>query len=67
MGLLERVFKWLTSSTNARTGKGHPDLYPIDVAQLTKELNLIEEATRLGEAEIPPTDAQLPLGPEAAQ
>lgn len=66
MGLLERVFKWLTSSNNARTGKGHPDLYPIDVAQLTKELNLIEEAKRLGEAGIPPTDAQLPSGPEAA-
>lgn len=66
MGLLKRVFEWLTSSNNVRTGKGHPDLYPIDVAQLTKELNLIEEAKRLGESGIPPTDAQLPSGPEAA-
>ncbi|MBQ0917933.1 hypothetical protein KBW71_05720 [Hydrogenophaga aromaticivorans] len=66
MGLIERVFKWLTSSNSARTGKGHPDLYPIDVALLTKELNLIEEAKRLGEAGIPPSDAQMPSGPEAA-
>jgi hypothetical protein len=66
MGLLERVFKWLTYSNSSRTGKGHPDLYPIDVAQLTKELNLIDEAKRLGEAGIPPSDAQTPSGPEAA-
>lgn len=64
--MLERVFKWLTSSSTTRTGKGHPDLYPIDVAQLTKELNLIEEGKRLGEAGIPPTDALRPSGPEAA-
>lgn len=66
MGLLGRLWNWLTSSGSVRTRKGHPDLYPIDVDRLAKELRLTEEATRLGEAGLPAADAAVITGPEAA-
>jgi len=65
MGLTKNIWKWLTSSAHKESRKGHPDLYPINVTELTKELNLIEEAKRLGEAGVPPADAQAITGPEA--
>ncbi len=66
MGLIERIGKWLTSANTILPKKGHPVLYPIDVKKLTKDLNLIEEAKRLGEAGIPSSDATVPSGPESA-
>lgn len=66
MGLLERFWYWLTSPGTNRHRKGHPDLHPIDVDKLAKELRLAEEAKRLGEASLPATDAIVISGPEAA-
>lgn len=66
MGLLRRLWNWLTSPRSARRRKAHPDLYPIDVDRLAKELRLAEEAKRLGEAGLPAADATVITGPEAA-
>ena len=66
MGLTERLWNWLTTSTTGAPKKGHPDLYPLDVAKLTKELRLLEEGKRLGEAGLPSADARALSGPEAA-
>jgi hypothetical protein len=66
MGLAERFWNWLRTSTRSAPKKGHPDLYPIDVAKLTKELRLAEEGERLGKAGLPPADAKTLSGPEAA-
>ena len=49
MGLIARFWNWLTASAIAQPRKGHPDLYPIDIDKLAKELNLVVEAKRLGE------------------
>lgn len=66
MRLLERFWNWLTTSAKGKPKSGHPDLYPIDVDKLAKELNLVEEARRLGEIGLPTSDAKVPSGPEAA-
>jgi hypothetical protein len=66
MRLLKRIVNWLTTANSSFPRKGHPDLYPISVTKLTKELNLIPEAKRLGEAGIPTPDDTLPSGPESA-
>lgn len=66
MRLTERLWNWLTSPNPRAPNKGHPDLYPLDIAKLTKELNLAEEAKRLGEARLPAPDAQALAGAEAS-
>lgn len=66
MALLARFWNWLTTSAIGKAKKGHPDLYPIDVDKLAKELNLVAEAKRLGEAGLPTADAKVFAGPEAA-
>lgn len=66
MGVLARFWNWLKTPAKEKTRKGHPDLYPIDVDKLAKELNLVEEARRLGEAGLPSSDAKVLSGPEAA-
>jgi hypothetical protein len=66
MGVLAKFWSWLTTSRMRKPGKGHPDLYPIDVDSLAKELNLTVEAKRLGEAGLPAKDSKMLSGPEAA-
>lgn len=66
MGLLNRFFIWLTTARSASSKKGHPDLYPIDIEKLAKELNLVEDAKRFGTAGLPAADAKALSGPEAA-
>jgi hypothetical protein len=66
MKFFEMFWNWLTTSAKGGPRKGHPDLYPINVDKLAKELNLIEEAKRLGDAGFPASDAKVPSGPEAA-
>lgn len=66
MGLLERVWNWLTSSGARKPRKAHPDLYPIDVERIAKDLQLVEQAKRLGEAGLPAPEAAVISGPEAA-
>jgi hypothetical protein len=66
MGLLAKLWNWLTTSNRVKQGKGDPDLNPIDVKKLREELKLIEQARRLGEAGLPASDAKVPSGPEAA-
>lgn len=66
MGLLERLWNWLTSSGSRKPRKAHPDLYPIDVERIAKDLQLAEQAKRLGEAGLPASEAAVISGPEAA-
>jgi hypothetical protein len=66
MNLVLRFWDWLTANSTGSPKKGHPDLYPLDVAKLTKDLNLAEEAKRLGLAGLPSPEAKVPAGPEAA-
>lgn len=66
MGLAERFWTWLTASARGAPRKGHPDLYPLDVSKLAKELRLVEEGKRLGEAGLPSPNAKTLSGPEAA-
>jgi hypothetical protein len=66
MGLLEKFRRWLTTSSNERPIKAHPDLHPIDVEKLVRELNLKEEGRRLGSAGVPPPEAERLTAPEAA-
>ena len=66
MGLLGRFWSWLTASTRGSLDKGHPDLNPLDVDQLIKDLRLAEEGKRLGEAGLPAPDAKALSFPEAA-
>ncbi len=65
MSIWKRLWAWLTSSSVRQLNKGHPDLYPIEVEKLAKELNLIEDAKRFGEAALPSQDATSISGPEA--
>jgi hypothetical protein len=57
MGIIGRFWNWLTSSSTSVLRKGHPDLYPINVAKITKDLRIIEDAKRFGEAGLPVSDA----------
>ncbi len=67
MGFLKRFWRWFTVGDERRAiGKGHPDLYPIDVAKITRELRLREEGERLGRAGVPGSDAVALTGPEMA-
>lgn len=66
MGLVKKIWSWLTASPTRRPTKGHPDLSPIDVDKLAQELRLHEEARRLGEAGLPTPDATEISGPEAS-
>jgi hypothetical protein len=64
--MLQRLWNWLTSSGSRKPRKAHPDLYPIDVDRIAKELRLIEEAKRLGAGGLPAPKAKSVSGPEAA-
>jgi hypothetical protein len=66
MGLMARFWQWLTSAGAKKSEKGHPDLYPLDVEKLARELNLNEEAKRLGLAGVPSSDAKVLTAPETA-
>lgn len=66
MGLLKNIWKWLTTNGAGKPRKAHPDLYPIDVERIAKDLGLAEQAKRLGEAGLPAPDAAVITGPEAA-
>lgn len=66
MGLLDRLWNWLTASRPRKLRKAHPDLYPIDVDRIAKDLQLVEHAKRLGEAGLPSAEATVISGPEAA-
>lgn len=66
MGVFSKFFQWLTTSDSGGRRKAHPDLNPIDVAKLAKELNVDGDAKRLGEAGLPATDQEGLSGPEAS-
>lgn len=51
--LLSRLWRWLTSSEKKTSKSKNPDLYALSDIDISKELNLREEAARLGEAGLP--------------
>jgi len=66
MGLLEKLWNWLTTSSRGTAGDERPDPHPIDVEKIAKQLDLTEEARRLGAAGLPAVDATMLSYPEAA-
>jgi hypothetical protein len=66
VGFFSKLMSWLTSGSSSAQKKAHPDLRPIDVQKLSRELDLQAHAKRLGEAGVPAPDAVLPTGPEQA-
>jgi hypothetical protein len=64
--MLKKFWKWLTAAAKREPRKAHPDLRPLDVEKLAAELNLVEEAARLGAAKLPASDSISISGPEAA-
>jgi hypothetical protein len=65
MGVLGAVGRWLVASNRDPSGTEGHDLQRIDVPRLVKQLGLLEEAKRLGEAGIPSASARTPVGAEA--
>jgi len=65
MALSGRFWSWLTSARDRTPRKAHPDLHPLDVESLTRELDLLAQARRLGAAGLPHADARTLAGPEA--
>lgn len=65
MGILQWFKGWLTASRRPSEGWGHPDLYPIDIEELTKELDLLDKAKELGQKGLPASDAKMLTGSEA--
>jgi hypothetical protein len=65
MALLQRFWSWLTAPRAPAPRQGHPELRPLDVEALTRELDLLAEARRLGAAGLPQPDARTLAGPEA--
>jgi len=64
MGLLSIIKQWLYASPRTRQAKAHPDLYPIDIQIISKELQLEIKAKELGLAELPDQDSKVLSGPE---
>ncbi|WP_070099050.1 hypothetical protein [Azoarcus sp. KH32C] len=63
--VLSRIWNWLTSSTERRPKSKHPDLYSLSDLAIAEELDIRQEAARLGTAGLPaPGDTQL-SAPEA--
>lgn len=57
---LSRLWGWLTSSAKRTPKSKNPDLYALSDIHIAEELNLREEAARLGEAGLPtPNETQL--------
>lgn len=57
MGLLRRFIAWMSSPNTPSERKGHPDLHPINVDKLVRELRLVDEAHKYGAAGLPAPDA----------
>lgn len=65
-GLIDRFLRWLQSDAKpARRTYGNPEVHPIDPDRLAKELNLEQEAERLGKKELPSSTDTTIFGPEA--
>lgn len=66
MSFLLKIWAWLKSSPRKNGKKWHPDLNPIDIQKISRELNLKVEAHRLGQAGVPAESSEKFSGPEAA-
>lgn len=67
MWLIDLLKRWATSPSKRPTSAPrHPDLHRINVAKMSTELKLKEQAQRLGNVGIPAIDAKSLSGPEAA-
>lgn len=64
--MLSKLWEWIRSRPNRSSKKWHPDLNPIDIQKISSELNLKDEAKRLGAAGIPRETDQKLAAPEAS-
>lgn len=64
MGIWKSLKAWLFAPSHRRVSSKHPDLYELDENAIAKEVNLHDEARRLGEAGLPSADATSPTGLE---
>src|SRR5438128_9530951 len=66
MSFLREIWKWLKPSPRKSSKRLHPDLNPIDIQEISRELNLKAEGQRLGLAGVPSETSEKLTGPEAA-
>lgn len=66
MGLLRKFWGWFVASRRSTEPDEHPDINPLDLEELKKELHLAEDAKRLGVAGLPGPDAKQLSAPEMA-
>lgn len=66
MSLLKKLGSWFFLTRRSTKPDDHPDLNPLDLDDLKKELNLAEEARRLGEVGLPSPEATKLSAPEMA-
>jgi hypothetical protein len=65
MGLWGRIRRWLFTARQERHRNGRSEIYPLDIDSIAEELNLVEEAKKLGEFGIPAPEQNTLTGPEA--
>jgi hypothetical protein len=64
MGLWETIKRWFSKPKKNFLESRHPELYPLSVKDIAKELKLEDDARRFGEKGIPAPDATILDGPE---
>jgi len=62
--LFTKFQQWLYAPARIRHAKAHPDLYPIEILNISKELQLDSKAKELGLADLPDQDSKVLSGPE---
>lgn len=65
MILFKNMFGWLLVTRKSGVAE-HPDINPLDIEELTKELKIDQHARRLGETGLPRSDDTMLSGPEMA-
>ncbi len=65
MNIFSRLFGWMLGGRRSHE-PDHPDLNPLDLDQLKRELKVEQQAERLGKAGLPASDATTLSGPEMA-
>jgi hypothetical protein len=65
MYFLNRLFQWLLVRPRKVDRYGNPDAYAVDIEQIARDIDLKEEARRLGEANLPAADEREPSGIES--
>jgi hypothetical protein len=66
MGIVRRIWLWITATPQKGDRKWNPALDPVEIQKLSQELNIKAEGHRLGSAGVPREGDQMLAAPEAA-